>query len=105
MAAGVGGVVGVVVGGLTLWGLGVVWGKVEGGVLGVVVGLRTVVVGMVVRGAVVGTAQWLVLRRRLHRAGWWVLATALGGVGVGAIRGFVLITLLRHPRVTPPKEV
>jgi hypothetical protein len=25
-----------------------------------------------------GTAQWLVLRRHLSRAGWWILATALG---------------------------
>ena len=26
----------------------------------------------------IGTAQWLVLRRRLSRAGWWVLATIIG---------------------------
>lgn len=28
-------------------------------------------------GAVVGLVQWVVLRTRLRRAGWWILATAL----------------------------
>jgi hypothetical protein len=31
-------------------------------------------------GAVVGGFQWLVLRRTLDRAGWWVLATFFGWV-------------------------
>ena len=75
--------------------------------------------GMV--GCVVGIAQWLILRRRVFQAGWWVLASTVGGVVaaevawaikhamsraiggamgatvVGAITGFVLILLLRHP--------
>jgi hypothetical protein len=29
-------------------------------------------------GAVIGLAQWLILRRYLPRLGWWVLATAIG---------------------------
>jgi hypothetical protein len=34
-----------------------------------------------------GTTQWLVLRRRVSRAGWWVLATTLGmGVGFALVR-------------------
>ena len=36
-----------------------------------------VVVGTVV-GAPLGIAQWLVLRRQISRAGWWVLATSVG---------------------------
>ena len=28
----------------------------------------------------VGVPQWLVLRRRVSRAGWWILASAAGGV-------------------------
>jgi hypothetical protein len=35
-------------------------------------------VELVVIGAIVGTAQWLVLRRQLHSAGWWILASAMG---------------------------
>jgi hypothetical protein len=35
------------------------------------------VVGAVV-GASVGIAQWLVLRRQVARAGWWVLASSVG---------------------------
>jgi hypothetical protein len=31
-----------------------------------------------VGGATIGAAQWLVLRRLFHRAGWWVLASAKG---------------------------
>ena len=30
-----------------------------------------------------GVTQWLVLRRRFHRAGWWMVATALGDVVFG----------------------
>ncbi len=33
----------------------------------------------VVAGAAVGTGQWLVLRRQVQKAGWWVLSSALGG--------------------------
>ena len=35
-------------------------------------------------GASIGTAQWFVLRRQVAQAGWWVLASALGGF-VGGI--------------------
>jgi hypothetical protein len=31
-------------------------------------------------GAVIGTAQWLVLRSHLDRSGWWVLLTLIGWV-------------------------
>lgn len=60
-------------------------------------------------GILVGTLQWLVLRRQVSRAGWWVLASAVGtGVGfaldqvVGqlvsvAMTGTVLAWLLRQP--------
>jgi hypothetical protein len=38
-------------------------------------------------GASVGTMQWLVLRRQVPRAGWWVLDTTLGmGVGFALVR-------------------
>ena len=29
-------------------------------------------------GASLGLAQWLMLRQRVHRAGWWIVANALG---------------------------
>ncbi len=51
-----------------------------------------------VGGASVGIAQWLVLRRQVDRAGWWVLASTVGwamGVAValalGGMRGWDLI--------------
>lgn len=38
-------------------------------------------------GVSVGTMQWLVLRRRVSGAGWWVLTTTLGmGVGFALVR-------------------
>jgi hypothetical protein len=47
-------------------------------------------VGMTIWGALVGTAQWLALRRSL-RAGWWLPATCLGwalsGIITGALSG------------------
>jgi hypothetical protein len=94
----------------------------EGGVLGAA--LVGAVIGAV-GGAVGGGAQWLLLRRQIPSAGWWVLASAVGWalgwavgwavswavVGVvgdavpgavggavgGAITGGVLVWLLRRP--------
>jgi hypothetical protein len=60
-------------------------------------------------GTLVGTLQWLVLRQHGSRAGWWVLASALGtgvsfavGQVVGqlvgvALTGLALVWILRQP--------
>ena len=84
------------------------------------------VVGTALFGPLVGVLQWLVLRRRVTRAGWWVAASAAGwvaagpGVGLvaavmgaaltanagwaalgimyGAVTGCALVWLLRQPR-------
>lgn len=51
-------------------------------------------------GVLVGTAQWLVLRRTL-RAGWWAPATCLGwGLG-GVVRGSTPVGRCR-PSAPPP---
>ena len=43
-------------------------------------------VGGAVFGVLVGLMQWLVLQERMHRAGWWVPASALGlAVGWAAV--------------------
>jgi hypothetical protein len=79
-------------------------------------------VGGAVAGTVVGAAQWLILRRQVRRAGWWILASttgwavglsvgdavgwavgdavgwAVGGAVIGIITGAVLVWLLRQPR-------
>ncbi|MCZ6530531.1 MAG: hypothetical protein O6949_09435, partial [Chloroflexi bacterium] len=44
-------------------------------------------VGMAVAGASLGIAQWLVLRRQVSRAGWWVGASSVG-LAVGFVVGF-----------------
>jgi hypothetical protein len=70
------------------------------------------VVGASLFGIVVGVLQWLVLRRQVARAGWWVLASAVGwfvgmpvggvldwpalGAAYGAITGIALVWLLRQ---------
>jgi hypothetical protein len=65
-----------------------------------------------VLGAVVGSSQWLVLRREVHLAGWWIIisalawATGLGlfpgiltsGVMPGAMTGIAIELLLRYPK-------
>lgn len=40
-------------------------------------------------GAVIGIAQWLVLRRELPRAGWWIVVNAIG-YGIGAPLGYLV---------------
>jgi len=62
-------------------------------------------------GAVVGSCQWLILRKSVHRAYWWVIISILGwtwamtgvlgtyliGAVVGAVTGIALDFLYRQP--------
>ena len=83
---------------------------------------------MVVAGATVGALQWLVLRRWIPRAGWWVLVSSLSwvvaeygylkltrgndahllmgasvsGALSGAITGLTLMALMRKTRRDKP---
>jgi len=84
-------------------------------------------VGLLILGSAMGLPQWLVLRQHLSKAGWWVLASALGMVGYlvgvanpastlteiilrvvivgalsGAITGIALVWLLRQPAKERP---
>jgi hypothetical protein len=69
-------------------------------------------------GTIGGVIQWLLLRKQLYQAGWWIIANAFGwaagmaigfavggafgwpliGAVAGAITGLPLIWLLRRPR-------
>jgi hypothetical protein len=43
-------------------------------------------------GSVLGAAQWLILRKRVHQSGRWVLASAVGlGVSVGVGWGLIVL--------------
>ena len=67
----------------------------------------------VVLGAATGMAQWMILRREVYWAGWWIVISALAwttglalipgtltsGVMPGAITGIALELLLRNPKV------
>ena len=77
--------------------------------------------GGTVLGASVGIGQWLVLRRHVRRAIWWVPASTLGGAAgaglglgffvfwplavaavYGAVTGTALVWLLRQPAANEP---
>jgi len=76
------------------------------------------VIGIGLLGTLVGVLQWLVLKQRIPRAGWWILASTLGwiagipagsvvgwnGLGAvyGAITGLALVLLLRHKNTIRP---
>jgi hypothetical protein len=53
--------------------------------------------------AVLGVAQWWLLRRQVARAGWWIAANALGW-GVGLVAGFLVVVLgfLLEPTLNLP---
>lgn len=71
-----------------------------------------------VLGAVVGTTQWIFLRRHFHRAGWWIAVSALGwtagltllagpllvGAVAGAVTGIALELFLRYPALMKYQE-
>jgi hypothetical protein len=50
---------------------------------------------LVSAGTAMGFTQWLILRRRLPHAGWWILASALGWSLVSPITGQVFTTMLQ----------
>lgn len=49
---------------------------------------------MALYGGSIGLTQWLVLRRRVRHAGWWILASVLGWGIAGLIAGNTLTSLL-----------
>jgi ribosomal protein L40E len=53
----------------------VVWGDLPA--------LWTAIATGALMGATLGVAQWLAVRRRFSRAGWWILATTAGGALAG----------------------
>lgn len=71
---------------------------------------ESIVLPGAVIGATMGAMQWLVLRRWVYRAAWWIVISSLSwtigpilgapfvGAVVGAVTGFALELLLRHPR-------
>ena len=106
-------------------GAGVATGIVEGLSKSVAEGMEAGIVAgtdiagvttAILFGTAVGAVQWPVLRRQVERAGWWVLACALGwvvsgfsagvtdtaagwavlGAVYGAVTGCVLVWLLRR---------
>lgn len=70
----------------------------------------------VVIGLMTGLAQWVVLRRELNWAGWWIIFSIIGwttgltlfpgitlsGTMAGILTGLALEILLRHPK---PKNI
>jgi hypothetical protein len=102
---------------ITLWGIGfpeqlssawpIGWaaGAVEQSAPNLILSAAALVMG----GAVVGLGQWLLLRQDVRRAGWWILATAIGwviaaGAGVGVITGTTLVLLLHDASRSPRQK-
>ncbi len=66
----------------------------------------------VIIGVTTGIAQWLILRRELHLAGWWIVISIVGwttgmallpgifltGVMAGTVTGIAIELLLRYPK-------
>ena len=69
------------------WLLATMLGFSGGAALAVLI-TQTIDQALVFAGLLGGLAQWLVLRRRLAKADWWLLATSLGvllGAGLGLL--------------------
>lgn len=78
-------------GGWALAFLGFPIGGLAGvGLVGAVTGVPQAAIGGAATGAVIGAAQWLVLRRRLPLSPWWIGATSVG-MAVGLALGVGLL--------------
>jgi hypothetical protein len=81
---------------------------------GIVIAIAPLGIGLLAEpllGAATGMLQWLVLRRQLRQAGWWIVVSTLGwtvaltgltdqllaGAVAGAVTGIALELLLRYP--------
>jgi hypothetical protein len=81
---------------------------------GIVIAVAQLEIGLLTEpllGAAMGMLQWLVLRRQLRQAGWWIVVSTLGwtvaltgladqllaGAVAGAVTGIALELLLRYP--------
>jgi hypothetical protein len=60
-----------------------------------------VLAGTLIEGSVVGTSQWLALRRHLPRAGWWVPANALAWA-IGMLVIFIGTSFIPATGITGP---
>lgn len=49
-----------------------------------------------VTGAIVGLLQWLVLRRWVYWAGWWIVASPLAGIAAGVLAMIVFDVVFRY---------
>lgn len=71
------------------WGEGVYWGWPDGSEPKTLESIPTDIwggfLGVVAGGTLIGVLQWLVLRRHVSRAGWWVPATVGASAAVGAV--------------------
>ena len=77
-----------------MWMLASLAGLGVGGPVGAAVGSSGDIVvagyvGVNVGGIVTGLLQWLVLRRQVAWAGWWILASTVGWIVGGAVSGIV----------------
>jgi hypothetical protein len=73
------------------WVLASTVGGAVGGAMALVVDEAQIfAIVLAMFGASVGIAQWLVLRRQVARAGWWVLASIVVGGAVGGAVDLVL---------------
>ncbi|MBD2363798.1 protein kinase [Anabaena minutissima FACHB-250] len=108
-----GGIIGFVVGGIMMVTAYRAWGLTDA---------ISISVGGAVFGASLGVMQWLVLKRQVSRAEWWIIANAVGFIGIwysvyftwslagtvlttvactffSAITGGTLVWLMRQPAV------
>jgi hypothetical protein len=68
------------------FGVGLIVGAKVGSILEAIAGpLLGSLTAIAAVGASVGTAQWFLLRRHFPGAGWWVLATTVGGIVGGLL--------------------
>jgi hypothetical protein len=72
-----------------------------------------------ITGLGIGIAQWLVLRKEVNWAGWWIMISVISwftgmsllpgamltGVMAGVISGIALNVLFYSPREIPPSEM
>ena len=71
------------------------WGDIHAALL------TSIALTVLVGGLFVGAAQWLILRRRVKRAGWWIPVSGLGLLFAWFVGGFVSTIVIEHVLGSP----
>jgi hypothetical protein len=64
----------------------------------------SVFLGIIFLGTPTGVFQWLLLKRHLYRAKWWIVARTVSGGYIFPLTGIALVWLVERSRISDKRK-